>query len=520
MKKITAAVLTLLLCTGLFAGCSAKEPESNTPDDAAESSEPVSKHLNISFNSAIETIDPAEQSWNATRIGVGERLFLLDDDMNVQPWLAESYEVIDDHAWKITLRDDVYFSNGKKMTGDAVKACLDRTIAASQRAVTMLDIASIEADGQILTVTTKGINAALPANMCDLVATILDVEEIDEKGIYAAGTGPFIVKEFVKDERIELAANKNYWGDAPKLDTVSAIFYTDGNAAAMALENGELDMCFQLPSENMFYFDGREGFTVHKQTGSRSQIMIINFENELLADPSVRKAITMSIDREGYAANLNKGNSNAATAIFPTSYSYGKVPGIPYDVEGAKALLADAGYADSNGNGILDKNGKELSFRLYTYGAHGALLPTYGEAIQSALDEVGIEIKLEIMDFAQQDALLAAGDFDITLNSYIMAPIGDPQYFTNIMLKSGADYNYGHYSNPKVDALAEELSTSFEKSEREKLAMQIQELVVEDCGFITIGHLRYTVVASNAVSGVNAHSTEYYLLDSNLDINK
>lgn len=515
MKKTATLLLTLLLCTSLLVGCATKEQESTNSPDGSNA-----KHLNISFNSAIETIDPAEESWNATRIGVGERLFRLDNDMNVQPWLAESYENVDELTWKINLRDDVNFSNGKKMTGDAVKACLDRTIANSQRAITMLDIASIEADGNVLTVTTNSVNAALPANMCDLVATILDVEEIEENGIYVAGTGPFVVDELVKDEKIELVANEDYWGEKPKLNTVSGIFYTDGNAAAMALESGDLDMCFQLPSENMFHFEGLDGFTVHKQLGSRSQIMIINFENDLLADLVVRKAITMSIDREGFAANINKGNSSAATAIFPTSYSYGKVPGVVYDVEGAKDLLAEAGYFDTNGNGILDKDGKELSFRLYTYGAHGALLPTYGEAIKDALSEVGIEINLELMDFSQQDALLAAGDFDITLNSYIMAPIGDPQYFTNIMLRTGADYNYGHYSNPEVDRLAEELKTSFEKADRERIAMEIQEQIVSDCSFITLGHLRYTVVTSNAVSGVNAHSTEYYLLDSNLDINK
>ena len=137
----------------------------------------------------------------------------------------------------------------------------------------------------------------------------------------------------------------------------------DGNAQAMALDNGEVDLTFQMPTENVRQFIGNDQFVINKITGSRSQMVYFNLENKFLSDINVRKAISMAVDREALANIVNKGDSEAATAMFPASFSFGKVPGIACDLEGAKKLLADAGYTDSDGDGILDQDGQSMSFR-------------------------------------------------------------------------------------------------------------------------------------------------------------
>lgn len=218
----------------------------------------------------------------------------------------------------------------------------------------MLNIASIEAEGQTLTITTNDVNAALLNNLADLVGTILDVDTLEGENAIPVGTGPFVIAS-MEEGKMELVANKDYWDGVPKLDSVTIKYILDGNAQAMALDNGEVDLAFQLPTENIIQFMDSDKITVTSNTGSRSQILYFDYTNEFLADHSVREAISSAIDREAFANIINKGNSEAATAIFPVSFSYGKVPGVSYDVEHAKKLLADAGYTDSDGDGVLDK---------------------------------------------------------------------------------------------------------------------------------------------------------------------
>lgn len=533
MKRVIALMMAMAMTMGLLAGCGKKAEETKFPGSQdtgetvaagetkasgeTEAAQTEEKHLNVAYHSQIKNLDPGTSSWDTTRIGVGERLFRINDDLEVEPWLAESCEQVDEVTWVLILRDDVFFTNGKKMDGEVVKACLERTIEMNQRAVTLLKIDSMDVDGQKITIKTNGANAALINNMADHVATILDVDSLAE-GSVPIGTGPFVIEEWGED-KMELSANKDYWNGTPRLDTVTIKFITDGNAQAMALDNGEVDLAFQLPTENVEQFKGNDAFIVDENTGSRSQIMYFNYENEFLADINVRKAISMAIDRDTLAKVVNKGNSEAATGIWPVSFSYGKVDGIAYDMEGAQRILADAGYSDGDGDGILDKDGKSLSFSLYTYGAHGALLPTFAEAIQAELKKIGIAVDIQLNDYDPHTDILKSGQFDLAINSYIMAPVADPQYFADIMLKTGADYNYGHYSNSSVDVLVDQMDQEFDAAKRGDLAVEIQKHIVEDCGFFTIGHLKYQVVATKNVSGYSAQATEQYLLSENTDIN-
>ena len=96
--------------------------------------------------------------------------------------------------------------------------------------------------------------------------------------------------------------------------------------------------------------------------------------------------------------------------------------------------------------------------------------------------------------------------------------VRDPQYFCDIMLKTGADYNYGKYSNEKVDELIAQLDQEFDVAKREELAKEIQAVEVEDCGFFTLGHLKYQIAANNKVSGYSTQATEAYILTKDTDI--
>ena len=503
MKRIVSILLACVLCVSLMACVASAEG---------------GKHLNVGWHAALKTIDPLKSSWEANRLGVGETLTRISPDLELIPWLADSWTHVDDLTWEFHIRDGVVFSNGKACDAAAVKACLDRAAENYGRAKTMLNIAEIAADGQTLTITTNAINAALPNNLADHCGIIFDTDGLDEENAIPVGTGPFYITEWDHESKMELAANTAYWGGTPKLDTVTVTVIPDGNAQAMALDNGEVDLCFQLPTENVRQFIGNDQFVINKNAGSRSQMVYFNMSNPCLADLAVRKAITMAIDRELLANVINKGDSQAATAMFPVSFSFGQVEGIGYDVDAAKQLLADAGYADTNGDGILDKDGNSLSFRFITYGSHGALLPTFAEAMQDLLKELGIATDITLHEYSAYTDLLKANEYELALGSNIMAPAVDPQYFADILFRTGADYNYGHYSSEEVDALVAKLDAEFDPAEREQLAMDMQKVIVEDCAWLMLGHLKFQVVSSAKVTGYETQGTELYLLTADTDI--
>ena len=533
-KRIISLILCVMIAASLFAGCGSSKTETTAPANegssapaataapannaaapAAETSAP--KHLNVGWHAALKTIDNlTSSSWEPNRLGIAETLTRISPDLELIPWLAESWEhsAEDELTWVFQIRDGVKFSNGKVCDAEAVKA---------SRSKSMLNIASIDADGLTLTIHTNSVNAALPNNLVDYIAVIWDVEgvakgaSVDADDAIPVGTGPFAITSWDREGKMELAANQYYWGGTPKLDTITVTVIADGNAQAMALENGEVDLNFQLPTENVRQFIGNDAFVINKNSGSRSQMVYFNLKNEFLADLNVRKAITMAINRSALADIINKGDSQAATAMFPASFNFGQVAGIDYDLEGAKKLLADAGFT-AGADGILTKNGKPLSFRLITYGAHGSLLPTFAEAMQDALKEIGIAIDISLNEYSAHTDLLKAGDFDLAISSNIMAPALDPQYFADILFRTGADYNYGGYSNADVDALVAELDAEFDPARRVELTKQMQEYIVQDCGWLMLGHLKFQVVGNAKVTGYETQGTELYLLTKDTDI--
>ena len=160
----------------------------------------------------------AYSGWSAVRYGVGETLFRLSETMELEPWLAESWEWVDDTTLFITLRDGVTFSSGRALDGQAVKECLDHLVAVHDRAPGDLNIDAIEADGQTVTITCNAPNPALPNYLSDPYGAIIDMDYgtdgVDETR-NVAGTGPFVAYE-VADDHIYSTRTKRTGAACPR----------------------------------------------------------------------------------------------------------------------------------------------------------------------------------------------------------------------------------------------------------------------------------------------------------------
>ena len=511
MKKFLAAILSAGL---LLTGCGGGEE-----NQTASTSGKTFTYGTIAYGVAMENVgtDPHESysGWSTLRYGIGETLFKFNEHMELEPWLAESFEQVDDFTVKIKINDAAKFSNGKKVDGAAVKACLEALIANHDRAPRDLKISSIEADGQFVTIKSSEKVPALLNYLSDPYGCIVDVEA-GVKDKIAVGTGPYKAVK-VTDTQIDLVANENYWGAVkPKMNEIFVKSITDGDTLTMAMQNGELDAVQGLPYSSLQLF--KDGYKLSQVETSRVYQAAFNYKTPELQDLNVRKAISMAIDKENFTKVLLNGNGAPAIGPFPANLTFGgdKVHSVSYDLDGAKKLLADAGWSDSDGDGYVDKGGKNLELRWLTYTSRQEL-PLLAEAAQASLKQIGVKLNVNATD--NYKTFLKSGDYDIFSKAIVTAPTGDPEYYFTSHIVPGAVDNAGFYDSEQISALENELHNTFGADKRSELAIKMSQQVLDDCALIYASHLRMSFVMKPNVEGFKAHPSDYYEITAELDKN-
>ena len=455
--------------------------------------------------------------WSALRYGVGETLFKYNDNMEVEPWLATDYEFVDDTTVKITLRDGVKFSSGRTMDAQAVKECLENLVKVHDRAPSDMKIDYIDADGLTLTIYTTEPCPAIINYLGDPYGAIIDMEYgVQGEGGNAnvAGTGPYIAEK-VTPTQIDIEKNENYWGGDVKVDKVTVKSFSDGSALTAALQTGDIQGTYGLQYDNYALFDGNPEYTINSCATSRCFFGQFNFESEIMQDQNIRKAIEMGIDKEGFCSVIMEGRGLPAKAAFPDSFSYGNeaVETVSYDPEGAKKLLEESGWKDTDGDGYADKDGQKLTIDWLTYPTR-LEQPKLAEYAQATLKEIGIDVVVN--NTSDHMTYAADGNFDVYVSSTTTAPTGDPEYFFTSTVVGPK--NYGKYENKEVTALTEKLHQAFEPEERAKLATELQQKILDDDGFFFVSHLNMGIVTKSNVKGMAAHPCDYYEITADLDV--
>lgn len=545
-KKIVSVMMAACLFASLATGCgTANESETSSKSGSeATSVTSASEEAAGAVSKSGETTTDGERAdlvlgattgffgaesldvaynwdgWIMSIYGISENLYRLDENIEPQPWIAESVETPDENTWVFTIRDGVTFSNGKTVDAKAVKACFERTYEKNERADSTLKIKSMEADGMKFTIVTPEPNPTLLNDLCDPLLGIYDATEEPDEELGVSCTGPYVATSFTAMTDVKMRANENYWGGAPKADTVELKIIDDQDALDMALANGEIDLIAQETANGASKFTDTSKYTTDTVTTTRANFLSFNLKTEGLDDLAVRQAINYCIDREGYADVVYQGFATPCYGIYPDNLAFGGTDGLnltvdSYDADKAKEILADAGYQDTDGDGILDKDGVNLSFKVLTYSYNDNCIQL-ADMLQAELSQIGIELSIETQDVL--DDPLASGDFDLAILNYAMAPIGTPSYFINMLFTTGASNNYGGYSNEKVDALAAEIGTTSDNDKVVSLTRELEQQVLDDMPFAFVADQQLIFVYSNKVKGVQINPTEYYLVTNTLSV--
>ena len=509
-RKKLALALMAMLATSIFIGCGGEGQQS---DDSK-----TFTYGTMAYGVAMENAgtNPHESyiGWSTLRYGIGETLFKFNENMELEPWIAKDFEQIDDYTLKINLKDNVVFSNGKKVDGAAVKACLDDLIAKHDRAPKDLKITEITADGQSITIKSSEKVPALLNYLSDPYGCIIDVEA-GENGRIVIGTGPYKAVK-VTDTQIDLVKNENYWGEVkPKMDKVVVKSITDGDTLTMAMQNGELDAVQGLPYSSLQLFQN-DKYKLSQVDTSRVYQAAFNYKTPELQDLNVRKAISMAIDKDNFTKVLLSGNGTPAIGPFPANLSFGdnSVHTVNYDLDSARALLEQSGWKDTDGDGYVDKNGKNLELRYLTYTSRQEL-PLLAESAQANLKKIGIKLNVNATD--NYKTFLQSVEYDIFSKAIVTSPTGDPEYYFTSHILPGAVDNAGFYDSPEIVQLEEQLHNTFGAANRSEIAVKMSQQILDDCALFYASHLRMSFVMKPNVEGFTAHPSDYYEIRPELE---
>ena len=415
MKKAVSLLLIVCLAITLLAGCSgnASQPSSEPPaaqetaapqtDASQGESEPAAKKTMVigdtTFNSENweETVDPHRtyNGWACIRYGIGETLVHYTDSMELEPWLAKSWENDGNLTWTITLQDNVTFSSGRKMDAEAVKQCFEHLLENHDRAPGDTKIADMQADGQILTITTSEPNPALMNYLGDPYGCIIDVDASDFDAGIVAGTGPYVVTDMVTDDHLTLTKNENYWNSTPKIDELTIRTLSNGDTLSAALQAGDIDAAYGMAYEAYPNFENGNYQFSSIQT-SRAFFASMNTTSPIIQDAAVRKAIAMGIDKQGFVSALLDGHGVPGNGAFPDGFAtFGgeNVTTETYDPEGAKAVLESADWIDSDGDGIREKDGVKAILE-FLYPTGDSVRQALAADTAQQLKEIGIDASI------------------------------------------------------------------------------------------------------------------------------
>lgn len=292
---------------------------------------------------------------------------------------------------------------------------------------------------------------------------------------------------------------------------------TDPSSLASSLQTGDIQGTYGLSYDSYALFEENPDYTINSCATSRCFFGQFNFDSEIMQDEAVRKAITMGIDKEGFCSVLMEGRGIPAKAAFPSSFSYGNeaVTAPDYDLEGAKAILEEAGWTDTDGDGYVDKDGQKLTVRWLTY--PGRLeQPKLAEYAQATLKDIGIEVDVN----CTQDhlSILETGDYDIYVSSLTTAPTGDPEYFFTTCCLESAAKNRSNHKIEEVETLYGQLHQEFDTVKRGELAIQMQQAMLDESAVFFVSHLNMGIVTKSNVTGMAAHPCDYYEITADLAI--
>jgi peptide/nickel transport system substrate-binding protein len=440
--------------------------------------------------------------------------------------LAEAWESNEDQSvWTIYLRDGITWHDGEPFTADDVKITYDlhmnEATGSSYTADLTSKIESVEVVDDLtvqFNLTGTLVDFPLDVGVYGIVAEHiwgeLDPALIKEDGgatgedpSRVVGTGPFMFDSWTVGDNAKSVRYDDYWQGAPALDEYIYKVVPDQAAGTAQLKTGEIDMLQGVSQSEVASFEGTD-VTVIPADRLSFTFYGTNLDPEktpLFQDAEVRQALLYALDREAMVDEIAYGFGIPAVGTMPPlSWAYnpdGIEMDYPYDPEMAVSLLEEAGWTDTNGNGVVDKDGLEMSFTMYT-NAGNNVREQYLVTIQEYWREIGVEMTPQLEDFgALVDRITETFDFEVVLLGFGWSATPDQSAMWHTD-SYGGGFNFVKYSNEEVDALLEEANAEADQETRIELYTQMQNILMEELPMAILDFPQLPTGVNNRVHNV------------------
>ncbi len=438
--------------------------------------------------------------------------FLTDmaaKDFSPQPSMAESWtSSADKLTWTYKMRKGMKWSDGEAMNAEDVKYTIDRanTEQWNSHISITANLTATVVDADTLEIKTSVPDPRLPALGAYIIPKhIYEKVSADDMPNYTAedkiGGGPFMLDEVQKDFT-RLVKNPNWFGKKPAMDEVIFRFYADANAQFQALKSGEIDALDGVPEQS--YATLKDSGTITGIAGNQGGFSELSMNsgcssvpgdgNPALTDKKVRQAINYAIDRDLLVEKTLVGHGTPGTAIVPSADPAWdlKVPDgklFSYNPDKAKSLLDEAGWKDSNGDGVRDKDGNELKLRFFDRSEGDGGKNT--DFLTGWLKDVGIATEVTTMDDDALAAVIGQNEFDIFTWGWV--PFVDPDaelsYFTKSQATSDPEvvgYNDANWCSDEYDKLYEQQHVELDAAKRHDIVQKMLEIMYDDAPYAVL----------------------------------
>jgi peptide/nickel transport system substrate-binding protein len=424
----------------------------------------------------------------------------LTPTLEPKPDLAESWTTPDPKTWIFKLRAGLKFSDGSPLTADDVvftyTTLLNPSTNAPMRAL-YTPITAVEA------VDPQTVKFTLAAPYAPLL-TYLDLGIVPKKlaeaghdiALKPVGAGPMKLVSWTRGAEIVLEANPGYWAGAPKVQRVTLKIIGDNTARAQAFEAGDLDAIQSpLSPQDIARLAKDQRFGAFVTAGLGVTYLNFNTKDPLLAEPKMRKALSMLVDQKTIVGDIYRGVDQVATSVLlPSSWAYSATIKQPvFDPKGAAALFAELGWK-KNRDGILEKDGKKLALTLSTHSEDPNRVQTL-EFMQAIFREAGVDAKAQITDWPSFSAnYVQKSQHQVALLGWLN--IVDPDRLLFAQLTTGGSTNWGSYANPAVDAALQEGRSALDQAARAAAYRKAAAVLAEELPYYIISAQGYQLFHS------------------------
>lgn len=452
----------------------------------------LAQTLVIGQESDVVSLDPHRQNdLRSARVirQIYDTLVVYEEDLRLQPGLAESWEQLDELTWEFRLRRDVFFHNGEPLTAHDVKFSFDRLRDPATRSPGAFILDPIDevtvVDDYTVHIHTSSPFAPLLAHLSHSAASILNEKAVREAGEnygtrVAVGTGPFQFVNWVSGSHLILRRNPRWWGGELKVEEVVFRSIPDETVRAIELETGGVDIAFRLDPVDQTRLASDPNISLITEDSLSTAYIGFNLQKSPLNDVRVRRAIHHAIDVDSVVEIIYEGQADRAFGPLPPRV-FGAHPHLkPYDYNPDRAgqLLAEAGYPNG--------------FRITLWTNEDPLRMQMAEVVQEDLRLVGIDVDIQVLEWGTYLQETAAGHHDMFILGWstITADADYGLYSQFHSSQWGYAGNRTFYANPRVDELLDLGRTNSDPDIRLQAYQEAQEIIVDEAPWVFVLFLK------------------------------